>query len=200
MSSALRYSALIIWLGLPMQACVTFDDAPYEVTSDRTVELSPEVPEKPAPMVPEMPAPSTAPVCPSFCEAGCAGDECVIDCSAQDCRDTLFVCPEGVNCTLFCGQSSASCSQTTLRCEFGNDCAATCTTKDACEELLVVCNSGSCKLACEVDGSCKGGTLDCAVGADCSVDTCSDKDLPKCSEPADCLQDLACPMTEEEDE
>ncbi len=195
---------LIVLLALPSQACVTFDHAPYEVTAESIpVDIADEAPSSPQPTDPVTPAPfepTESADCPDFCHGGCDGNECLIDCSLQDCEESLFVCPAQMSCHLVCGAKESGCKSATLRCESGTNCTTTCTAKNACEKLLMVCANDDCSLTCELEGSCKKGELACPPDSSCSVSVCGDEDRPKCSAPQDCLQAFACQETEEEDD
>ncbi len=203
MLRSVDYTSLIAALALPSQACVTFDDAPYQVTAENVpadiAEDAPPSPQPTDPLPPQVSDPSKSTDCPEYCEEGCDGNECLIDCSLQDCEDVLFVCPAQVNCNLICGEKGNGCQGATLRCESGNDCTTICTAESACEKLLMVCSTEICSLTCEVEGSCKKGELACPVDSSCAVSVCGEKDQPKCSAPQDCLQAFSCQATEEED-
>ncbi|HLV19815.1 MAG TPA: hypothetical protein VKZ49_03000 [Polyangiaceae bacterium] len=118
--------------------------------------------------------------CESVCSAGCSGDVCSIDCSAQEhCERAKLDCPPGRRCTIVCG--TGSCKEATIRCP-DSECDIQCSGDKACAEAHIRCGEKPCTVTCVGDDACEDATLDCDPGscttsgavAECDDDACDD--------------------------
>ena len=127
------------------------------------------------------------------------------------CGGAPKVCDDGVGCTVdFCNAANGSClidasaceCVTDFACDDGDQCTLDrCNTGTfACEHVVAVgafCDDGSLctgQDACQADGSCAGGVVDCGDGIACTLDLCDPAtgcypdyvDCPGCSDDGDC--------------
>ncbi|HHH29835.1 MAG TPA: hypothetical protein ENK57_16025 [Polyangiaceae bacterium] len=101
--------------------------------------------------------------CPAVCDS-CAGDTCIIQCSAGECKRAAVTCPADWNCTVDCDGAQA-CDGAMVGCS-DYLCTVICNGNEACHDLTVACGKGACHTACQTgSGVCNGATVSCGFEA-----------------------------------
>lgn len=111
------------------------------------------------------PTPTPSGACPTVCNGGCTGGQCIITCDyASGCSGGSRTCPPGWACR--------------IECNISGECGA---------GTMIQCADGPCELVCGAIFTCQGAKLACGTGA-CAATCSSGIDAPDviCGPSCDC--------------